>query len=141
MRIDKMKTPYQISDFKEQSDENGYVLLKVFCNKVFRLNDDAISGFFDPEYRFYDSPRSEVVRKDIRNNITFVSVTKKRRVSGETYTVRKVTGGIHKDDLEAFITQVKIAILENDQLFDKVYEQYAQQRNEEVRKNLEKYGS
>ncbi|MEA9414096.1 hypothetical protein [Flavobacterium sp. PL02] len=136
-----MKTPYQISDFIEQADENGYVALKVFCNKVFRLNDDAISGFFDSEYRFYDSPRSQAARKDIRNNISFIEIIKKRRATGETYTVRKVNGGIYKDDLEYFIAQAKIAILENDQLFDKVYEQYALQRNEKVRINLEKYGS
>lgn len=136
-----MKTPYQISDFKEQSDENGYVALSIFCNKVFRLNDDAISGFFDPEYRFYNSQRSEAARKDIRNNISFITVTKKRRTSGETYTVRKVIGGIYKDDLDLFIAQVKIAILENDQLFDEVYKQYAHQRNEQVKINLAKYGS
>lgn len=136
-----MKIPYQISDLKEQSDENGYIALSIFCNKVFRLNDDAISGFFDPEYRFYNSPRSEAARKDIRNNISFITVTKKRRASGETYTVRKVIGGIYKDDLDLFIAQVKIAILENDQLFDEVYKQYAHQRNEQVKINLAKYGS
>jgi hypothetical protein len=136
-----MKIPYQISDFKEQSDENGYIALSIFCNKVFRLNDDAISGFFDPEYRFYNSQRSEAARKDIRNNISFITVTKKRRTSGETYTVRKVIGGIYKDDLDLFIAQVKIAILENDQLFDEVYKQYAHQRNEQVKINLAKYGS
>lgn len=136
-----MKIPYQISDFKEQSDENGYIALSIFCNKVFRLNDDAISGFFDPEYRFYNSQRSEAARKDIRNNISFITVTKKRRASGETYTVRKVIGGIYKDDLDLFIAQVKIAILENDQLFDEVYKQYAHQRNEQVKINLAKYGS
>jgi hypothetical protein len=73
-----MKKTYDIQDFIDLADENGYIALKVFCNKVFRLNDFAIATtFFDPiNQDLYIKDEIADIQKNIRNNINFGEITK-----------------------------------------------------------------
>lgn len=134
-----MKKTYDIQDFISQADENGFVELKIFCNKVFRLNAAAIAASFDEDDRFYNDERTIKARKNIRHNITF-QVKPLKRINPNTpeITTFKVhKGGIYKDDLEKFIEQIKISIEENSRLFDEVYKEYQKERYEEAKKNRE----
>lgn len=130
-----MKNDYNISDFIEKADADGYVALKIFCNKVFRLSENDIGSFFDKTYRFYDSPLSKYARSNIRSTVDYIEITKKRRKTGETYKVRQIVGGIFKEDLEQFILQAKSAILQNSMKFDEISNKYVIERNLEVAKN------
>ena len=125
-----MSKNYDITEFVEQADENGYVLLKAFCNKVFRLNENAIvSSFFEPV-----NPdlciKNEVkdIQENIRNNIEVVEITKKRRGSSETYQVKTIQGGIYKDDLQLFIEKAKRAIAINSGKLAKSYKEHLKQK-------------
>ena len=134
-----MKKKYDIQDFINQADENGFVTLSVFCNKVFRLNAAAIASYFNEDDRFYNEERAIKARKNIRHNITF-EVKPLKRINPNTpeittYKVHK--GGIYKDDLEKFIAQIKISIEENEKLFDEIYKEYQKERYEEAKKNRE----
>lgn len=133
-----MKKKYDIQDFINQADENGFVALSVFCNKVFRLNAAVIAAYFNEDDQFYNNERTVKARENIRHNITF-EVKPLKRINPNTpeITTYKVhQGGIYKDDLEKFIGQIKVSIEENSQLFDEVYKEYQQKRFEEARKNI-----
>lgn len=135
-----LKTVTNIAAFKDKADADGYVPLKAFANKVFRLNDNALSGYFDPSDRFYESEDSKMVRENIRHNVTLtLKPVKKINPLDSTYTHYKlVKGGIHQDDLEAFIKRVNIAIERNNAKFAEVIEEYNHNINlnaETVRKS------
>ena len=124
-----MSEKYEIQEFIEQADENGYVPLKAFCNKVFRLNENAIvSSFFEPV-----NPdlciKNEVkdIQENIRNNIEVVEITKKRRGTSETYQVKTIQGGIYKDDLQLFIEKAKRAIAINSGKLAESYKEHLKQ--------------
>jgi len=124
-----MSEKYEIQEFIEQADENGYVPLKAFCNKVFRLNENAIvSSFFEPV-----NPdlciKNEVkdIQENIRNNIEVVEITKKRRGTSETYQVKTIQGGIYKDDLQLFIEKAKRAIAINSGKLVESYKEHLKQ--------------
>ncbi len=120
-----MSKNYNIIEFIEQADENGYVPLKIFCNKVFRLNENAVASFFEPVNQdLYIKNEVEDIQKNIRNTIQFVEVTKKRRGSAETYQVKIIQGGIYKDDLENFIEKVKKAIAINSEKLIEIYDDH-----------------
>lgn len=121
-----MKKTYDIQDFINLADENGYIPLKVFCNKVFRLNEYAIaSSFFAPINKdLHINKEVEDIQKNIRNNIQFVETIKKRRGTNETYKVTTIEGGIFKNDLENFINKTKRAIAINSEKLIEAYDEH-----------------
>lgn len=125
-----MSKNYDITEFVEQADENGYVPLKVFSSKVFRLNENAIvSSFFElvnPD--LYIKNEVKDIQENIRNNIELVEITKKRRGTSETYQVKTIQGGIHKDDLELFIKKAKRAIAINSGKLVESYKEHLKQK-------------
>lgn len=120
-----MNKNYSITEFVEQADENGYVPLKIFCNKVFRLNENAVASFFEPiNQNLYIKNEVKDIQENIRNTIQFVEITKKRRGTDETYQVKIIQGGIYKDDLEIFIEKVKKAIAINSEKLIEIYDDH-----------------
>lgn len=134
-----MKKKYDIQDFINQADENGFVELKIFCNKIFQLGPLFFVSHFDEDDRLYNEERTVKARKNIRHNITFEVKPLKwiNPNTPEITTVKVHKGGIYKDDLEKFIEQMKISIEENEKLFDEIYKEYQQKRYEEAKKNRE----
>lgn len=124
-----MNKTYDITKYIEQADENGYVPLKAFCSKIFKLNENAIaSSFFEPINPFLCIKNEvEDIQKNTRNSIQFIIITKKRKRSSENYQVKTVIGGIYRDDLELFIEKVKVAISINSGKLAEIYEEHMNQ--------------
>lgn len=122
-----MKKTYNLQDFIHHTDEQGYIPLKAFCNKVFQLNDYSIAtSFFGPVNPYYFIKNEiEDIQKNIRNTVTILEVTKKRRGTGEVYISKSVQGGIYKDDLESFIEKAKqILDINNEKLVEAYNEHF-----------------
>lgn len=125
-----MSKIYNINEFTKQTDENGYVSLKIFCNKVFHLNEFAIAtSFFEPvNPDLYVKDEVLDIQKNIRNNVQIVKTAKKGRGTNETYNVKTIQGGIYVDDLELFIEKAKRAIAINSGKLVESYKEHLKQK-------------
>lgn len=108
-----------LSEFISAVDDEGFVPLKVFSQKMLKRSVNEASTFFDPKGRFYDRYQKTVTH-NIRHNVTFTNHFKKNG----SLRNRSCEGGVHKDDLVTFIKQAQEAIEENTRNFDAAYKKY-----------------
>lgn len=115
---------FDIEELAVHTNADGFVDLRFFAQKIFKLSANDLSTFFDYEGRFY--PNYEKHIKNIKHNVTFTAkYTKDGRFNG-----RIVSGGVHIQDLSIFIKIATLLINRNSEELEKGYQQYRQSKKE-----------